>query len=578
MVNSMVDERLLNPAFIKEVFKEDIISILKKVNEISHWYLRYGYSINGIEPYDGKLKFKLDIIENYLLFLEQKRDHTMEEQRIINNFRQLYMNLFKYHHECMVGSRILKYHEYFFQNNDFKLVRQEIRAIIERANSLHRRFILGEKLKPSDINFLFEMFIQYLDTGSEEIKEEATNLVKMLLNSDKDYGLLSKNFLIQYFNHQKCKADHNKDALIYISNEYLGDNEVHRDLGVSYGDTGIISISRFLAEGILNKKISFYGTQFNKDALLLTTLFHELKHYEMSNKIMSGAEFDIESLHVIMDKIFPKYLSKTKLDEYKLNYKYRQSEQEANVFGLNMAGEVLSKIVSRKEEALLLKSKAKSIDYEQSAGYQTDSETFHKQDFSIYNILNLSKIIKKHPKLLNKYKILNIFYNSNGDLKDLSELVDTYTKIELNECIFLDYKINLNIFDEFFKVLIVKEGIQSFSFRQPENNLISWFQIIIALLYNEIAHIERLYEVSGNIPKDSLKHFVSERGQLIKMYKSYIDKFKYYIILLKEYNAFNNKRVIFEKIDLDLLDQKYAETITKLDALNKSLNETFYAL
>lgn len=139
-------------------------------------------------------------------------------------------------------------------------------------------------------------------------------------------------------------------AKVYISDKDFENRDIKPStLGLSFGNTGLVVINESFVKSNLQERYDLSKTLIEsttKMNLLIHTIHHELQHYKQSHNLENNI-INIGSYNMLKNRIFREYLSDAKFNEYKTNYRYRETEREANIVGWRETAEFLKKYASK---------------------------------------------------------------------------------------------------------------------------------------------------------------------------------------------------------------------------------------
>ena len=546
----MVNHSLLSYKLFEEIFKKsDPLQVLENERTILSCYENLSNQINDTIKYDARVKFKLDLLENYLIYLAQKNNPSVRERIVLNKYKKLFAKwITNPKLTAMCYSKIYKYINLFgLQDNP------SINNISTKALNIFHRFTLKEKLSNQELNYMFCYFTNFIDSSNPVMIKIYESLATWLIKSDMNYGIYSKTFLLHFLMHEFCKENNFEDVNLYITDTYLNNGLPHDLNGLSISPHNIVSISYNLAMKDSENCQKNYGV--NNSIKIIHTLFHELQHIKQFTLLKNNTTYNTTAFIAVKNELFNKYLSTKDNNEYFTNYENREIEREANIGGWINTFKVLSKYASERKDVIkMIKSNTIITKYKESIAHQTNIENNISNELEFYNVRSLIKIISKNPFVIKEYPILTIFFNKNGEIKDLKSLVITYQDIINNNNMYNGHRVDLDIFNEFFKVLIKPGSISHFNHQELRTYEITWFNIIYKLFKIEIQNINQITEIKKYTDPTLLKYFTESHFKFLNTYYHYLIHNKDLIDTLKRQYIFepdDGEEIDFKKIQFD---------------------------
>ena len=574
----MVNYDLTNPSIFQSVFDTtDPLTVLENENIVFTCYQNLARQMQGNAQYDASYRFKRDLIENYVLHLAYKKKRSKAEEGILSKYQIFYSKLFSdFSFDYLVGSKIYKYYEYILPKEVIYKEHDRIVYTTQKAIEIFNKFRHKERISNYELNYMFEFFTNNIDSENEMIKAMMKALSKWLLITNIDYGIYSKIFLLSYLMHNFCAENIYMDVPIYVTDKYLLDGKPHNAFGRAMTPHRIISLKYDLVNGLPSDIIE-YKFRVPRTIKILHSLFHELQHIRQYNEFKNDFALTSTTFNIIKHRILNKYLSTKDEDEYMVNYSDRETEREANIEGWVGTYKTLNELApSRIKEIDEAKINATITAYEQSVAIQTNLESRKQEEIDIYNVRKLTSIIAKHPGLLKEYRSLRVFYNNNGKRKKLSEIIPLYNDLEINHTVYEGYDIDLDVFDEFIKSMIIDDGINSYPLNQEEKYQITWFSIIFKLYENEYRNIKQMYSIKDELNQDTINHFSEARINYMQMYKIYLERNYNQIKHLKNFTNYHNKR--FDTLELSTIQAMFNECIVLTSKLYSNKKGAAYGI
>ena len=567
----MYNYELVSSSLFKQVFNiSDPLTVLEDRNILLSCYRHLSYQINNVEPYDSSYKLKTDLIENYLLTLLSKKVRTKREEDIINSYRNVLVKLINnFSQDAVISSKLYKYYYLLLTKEDAKKCAERLVYISKKAFNIYQKYLSGQQVVSKDMNYLFEFLTNNVDSENKLIVEMCEHFTKKLYTTNINASIYYKNFVLHYLMHKFCAENIYSDVPIYMSNKFALDGR--------QGKYNAITSYPFK---IINFNLDFINQDYNSldprtnvlnGVRILKTLFHELQHVRQFNEFKNDVTMDSTVFNVVKSKILDEYLSNEKDSEYNVNYQYREIEREADTFGwVKTYSTLLEYAPNRTIEIEQIKRNAVVTLYEQSVALQKDLVKNRLFEIDNYNVTKLTEIIKEHPELIKEYPHLELFFNDNGDRKNLKELLITYCDIEKNNYLFENYDVDIEVFNEFFKIVINDTGIYKFfPLNMKEEYQITWFTMVFHLLKKERESIKHMKYVAGSISSGKLKYFCESRRKYMLMFKNYLLENYNAILHLKNYTEFHKKE--FDTLTETEINTVYEDGIEDIDSILSSL-------
>lgn len=554
----MYNKSLLDSRLFQTVFSSYPMEVLSDEKLIIDLIRRLTNQMRGISSYNSKDKFKLDLLENYLLYLNSKLVKSKEEIRLLEIYQKIYLELFSMpDYEYAIVSKIFKYRNLFFKYNDSISYVDKNNDSNIKALSIYQKLQKNLYVSNYELNFLFEYLTINIDTEDQTIISMQNSLIRYMLNNNCDYGIYSKNFLLNFFSHQFSLENGYYDIPIYICEDNIITGERTAEIGIARSREGIVMIKSSLACGFTQDILKGYSMP--RDIKLLQALFHELQHIKQHTEFDKDISITKSSFIMLKNQIFIEYLSTKGQYEYFVNYSYREIEIEANIFGWIQAFKVLNLFAPKRiGEMEIIRKKAIKEDYSRSIASQINIATNKREEMDYYNVQRLCEIVEKHPEVLNKYPALTEFFYKNGKMKSLLDLTETYYQIKHQKGAYSFYKIDLEVFDEFFKVIILNSGIKTLPISQDEY-MATLFEIIYHLFIREAKNIDGLVHLIGSANIKDIEHFSQLRRNYIKIFRDY---------LIKNEELVKKVTKTGKLIDFDILENTYQSSLKKLETID----------
>lgn len=513
----------------------NVIDYFRNINYLDYLYKYKALAVSGKKDFIPLVDLRIDIIENEIIGILQKplNERSNEEKEIIRLARSYYRSLYKIYPEIAINVNLYRNNikNAFFDNTDLNDISNFTYNVSVSAKRIYDKFIIGNSLSDKEQIIMFNFFTANIGTKSENLYNAQRNVIKKILSMEDNYHITGKNFYLQFINHEKCKRLNIPDARVYIGNVDIN-GKSHRDsYGLSYGDTGIISINQsFISNS--PRKINFYNISY--DVKIAQTMFHELEHYYQWIK-MNNKEMSVSSFNSVRSTILRRFLSDSEYNEYMDNYKFNEQEREANVRGWYDTVRFLEKYGDKNRindinRAIHLEI---STDFEKRYGIKKDKKgVFFSTE--VYNIYKLKEIVNNNPKLVSEYPQLEVVFNRDGNLKSFTQLVHDYTNLYLDKNKNSVNKSNkLDMYNEFFDYLFGRNDLSKLklnNFNYDEQMMI--FILIRDSYTRECRNLKNMMDVYPFVDNRLFDKYAKIRIDRIKKYYNFICSNQDYIMKL----------------------------------------------
>ena len=552
----MVDKRLLNSELIRSVFHIDIRLFLQNRDRVYSLYKDAKRAIMDMTNYNGELRFKLDIIENYLLFLNEKEDKTSVEEEILTTYKTMYIQLFNYDYESLLDSKIYQYYANFFTDDELEEIKNKLIFIPNKARKIYCAFNNRQILSPSEINYLMAYLSSKISSSVDGLQYVQEDVIKKILKSGRNYGYYAYNFLLQYFAYRFSLKNGIPSPLVYLTNGEL----VNKDVAINDGT--IIAMDQSRIEGQVREKTEL---GIEKDVGFLKTFFYLLACYKANYGLMNDENINGANLGIVIHQIFTTYLSGDLLQEYLSGYKFREFKRAANIDAWRETFNLLNKFAPHRiEQQIKTDINASIAAYEHSVGYKI-SNTNNQKTINMPGVESLNTILVSYPKLLSQYPYLLLFFTKDGNLKNLQQLVATYSQIGRNAGVYFGKKVDSDVFLEYFLASIEKYGVNSYPLNTPLEEQASWFAVLCKIFIILCEKVRELNAIKDRISLLELYRTKMTYDILINRIKNYLDSNKFRMQNLDEYNKTN--KYTYYPYDEETLNKAFNQTKKLLEIM-----------
>ena len=178
----------------------------------------------------------------------------------------------------------------------------------------------------------------------------------------------------------------------------------------------------------INDKL--YKKNSYKNLTRIVTLCHEFCHYRQEYEARSG-QVSSSAFNYIKCSLSSKLHTTDKFKEYDVNYKYKDSELEAESVGisdgLDFAGEYFSDKEYDKVKDSLKDRLVRSYSFYNNNMQEENSENISiRRDGEAYAIESIGTMISKKRSMFDEYPQLKKFYDKNGKVFSPIKIIDFY--------------------------------------------------------------------------------------------------------------------------------------------------------
>ena len=381
---------------------------------------------------------------------------------------------------------------------------------------------------------------EYIDKNEYKLKKE--QIIKKILKKDKKSNYYESKFLFNYI-HQKQSYDNDYEACkLYLDYKipdidsngnitYLNFPAIRTNHGVFV--EGIIVMNSFVFHFNYNNDINVYGKNLLRHVSIIS---HESWHQKQSDDHINQ-RYTVENLaKIIHELLFSNY------NFYRTNYDFAPNEFQAKTQQNKETISIISKFIDdqsfAQQETEDIKNKINEINVINSYAMvipNINSNNEKPQLLEDYIAVEIEKKLKQNPSILHEYKLLQLFYNPNGNLKSFEELVNDYYNIIIAQRDF-DYDCDHdNLFYPFFTHLLKKYNLDKHQENTPFNARV---QVILKRLLsiesNKLLNMITGYDYFRTFERNHLcllnKNFENSQNRLII---ERLNRFKRYITYIK---------------------------------------------
>lgn len=545
------------------------------------------------DNYNSKSALEFDILENEIIKLLEKKDRTTTEERILESYKKIMLKYLNQYPAIFISSKLITKDEISkaFFKNDYEKIKKYREDYYKEALQLYKKYIRKEHLTKSEEKKLFCYFQATVGEVNTPNMQNAQKLLVREILKRQQVDLTGKKYIIAYFTNKKCQKINLPSAKVYIGNTTPYNNQMGETYGKSIGDTGIICIKEsFLKEPGKNKDKTF---KLTNNTLLIHVINHELEHYRDSSDYSNG-KITIGAWKMLKNRLLRNHLSKKDFNEYLVNYHYKESEITANKQGYRETKSILLEFLPKEEiveDINELNNHIKETDFGTAEAFQVTSKQI-PETLEKYNIENLENIVFHNKELVKKNKLLQIFFEYNGNLKSTDTIIKEYTKILTNQQIGPEQKTNYSeIYSEMFDYLFQTTDLELFNISNfSEEEQIAWFKEIKKSYERECRRLKQMMDIYRPNKNRQFDFIAEKRIERIRKYYDYLASKKDITEQLTSINAKREKRIYpvlqLKKEDLNVDLESFKDRIdywntevsqnSKLEKEIKSLTEIIH--
>lgn len=502
-------------------------------NDMAKMYSEKNKIIRGEKPHNSRLELQIDIIENEIIKILEKdaKSRSDTEQKVLGYaskfYRQFYLKPFSLMtckiFNTNVGAKL-------FSRDEVQKIDVYLKENRKNVKKIYDKYMNNEKLTVEEECLMFCFFTTRLGTKNDKIYNCQERLINKIISNNGNVHISGKEFLIKFITSEKCKKLKLPTAKVYISDKDFENRDIKPStLGLSFGNTGLVVINESFVKSNLQERYDLSKTLIEsttKMNLLIHTIHHELQHYKQSHNLENNI-INIGSYNMLKNRIFREYLSDAKFNEYKTNYRYRETEREANIVGWRETAEFLKKYASKDKFREIKISSYNSVKTKFDKSYAVSTnKTGYTAIQNQYNMHYLIKIIKENPSYIKEYPMLNLFFDKNGNHVKIKDMIKVLTSISLNKNI--DYKVKQDYYDVYEEMLgfafeitdLDKLNIDELSYEEQSN----YFSLIADAYEKECRELKNMMDVYLSNNSKDFDVIAMSRIKKIKKYYDYLIK------------------------------------------------------
>lgn len=296
----------------------------------------------------------------------------------------------------------------------------------------------NKKVSTTKLEHLCKIGTLYLDFKNSKMEKNLVLLYQKVLTTDESQRTYEVyNFII------KCTAKIVSQALnidcpmFYISRYRYNTNEL---MDCTKGNFNTrLKVATINKDLVSNNDCAVKYDYFSVSKLsqIIHVVAHEVKHAEQTNDF-NNKKLNSNTYNITLRCLFDKYLSTEFYSEYKKNYFYTEMEVNAEIFGWLFTERIASEFCENDVDAYMCSLNHTYSKYKKAIDLRRDSNNNYYQAYK-YNIVNLGSILKENPTELKKHSLLNIFFQKDGNLRNIVSLLNFYKELK---CVVPDAKLD----------------------------------------------------------------------------------------------------------------------------------------
>ena len=455
------------------------------------------------------------VLQHYLIKYLEHNGKTRDVNRLLKKYYDDFVeNPHLFVDSPLIGNDFLD--KFIPQESREKL--KEIKNVYYDGNTAKRLYEKSktQELSEEEKNRLYSYFINQMDIGNNTQKNIWEYCCKKILNSGKELKDMNEMELKFYSTYIAKRVSYSVPTQIHI----MSDKPTRGGLQNNY----LI---------LINKDNNRYKTVADLTHIVCHEVRHSKQRIESTNKDTKLA-FDYS-----MNELFKKYLDTSEYDSYSANYKYSPIEIDAENSGYS-EGAVLLDMLGRKDLGDKLRSERRN-DTDKRNYYEYMLDPNKKNvPLDYYVVENMNRIIKNNPRELNRYKVLNNIYDTNGNEYPFDVILDNRIHQDLNE---------KGIYDNYVNYGIMKDKLNTIDLgrvnKDKQRELFNSLSYMLRDKTNTFMDYCNDTEVKNDFHEKQVEQ--ATYYQLGLMYKilSYVDENMDYILDTKEESKIDNSSYIY---------------------------------
>lgn len=348
--------------------------------------------------------FMIDVMEEEIIKRIKNSD-----KNIINKVISIYSSLYKEEPTLIVSSRIYRECLDIFPDNIVKSINKTNNNLKDLVDRITKKYLNREEIDDEYFYFM----ILYLSNNIGDNNILIDKVIREYYRRDKNYDRFY-DLIFKYIVYNKCIS--NNMPIIPV---YYGIDDSDKYTGV-YID-GMVYIA-------INDKL--YKNNSYKNLTRIVTLCHEFCHYRQEYEARSG-QVSSSAFNYIKCSLSSKLHTTDKFREYDVNYKYKDSELEAEAVGitdgLDFAGEYFSDREYDKVKDSLKDRLVRSYSFYNNNMQEENCKNISiRRDGEAYAIESIGTMISKKRSMFDEYPQLKKFYDKNGKVFSPIKIIDFY--------------------------------------------------------------------------------------------------------------------------------------------------------
>ena len=489
------------------------------------------------------LEFELDLLENELQLFLSKQTFEGNDNILLNNIKRYFNNLLKYEVDYLYLSspvfNDLNCLNKIYSPENIHIIKLKQEEIRKKIYSNIDKYINSEKLSfEENKNMFVYLSSDYINYNDTEISEKINKIIKKLLEDNYKCDYHAIRFLMCYVNKIQSKKYGYELSKVYIDNKipFLLDNGTiqTKKFTSSTNCGGHINNGIIVMNTDTGNFIESYGRNL---PFLIEQISHESWHHKQYDDFYNQRYTSENFTYIVNELLFSNWKF------YRKNYDFLEVEYQANHQSYITTTDLL-KMYSPSDYGKKCKISSNNLEIINSYRMvvpDIDSDISQPIPYDEYVVLQLEKIMKEQPELVKNIRLLQLFFNLDGNLKNINELIDSFNKLENKAMEELDYDCQYGkLFAPFFNYIIKNNNVSNEILTSDKMENI----IYLLTLYEakEIVKMIEGYEEFHKFEQQHLrllnKNFVGMQDKLIK---ERLIKYRKYLSCLK--NQKNIERV-----------------------------------
>ena len=475
-----------------------------------------------ITTHNSCYEFELDLIENEIQILLANDWLNDDDLLVISYLKEYFSQNYLKHYDSFLCSPVYNEKnclERFFDEETRKVIEEKKQETLLEIDKIIKRYLNSEEISIYEMQKMFS----YLNSDyiSVQYYGITKKIVHMILSSKESKTLEEAKFVSRYYNRKESIENEYEEAKVYLDNrlpllqkngvvEYADKISAHFSKNASCHHGGMI----FLNTSYTNDKIS------QKDLMnILANGFHEGWH----QKQLSDYCHDVFSIEHFAEVIAAILFS---IDEglYRTNYDFVLHELQAYNQGWRKILELMDEygVDGESSKRALWENKVN-----EAYAMILPNDSNNPVEFDTYVVQTLIKKCQERPYLVEAVSMLGLFFNQNGQMKSLEELLNLYYQNVAD----------IKVFNPFFKYIFDNYPL---NIQIDDSKKAFIDQILDGIILDELLIVKTMlkgYETFAQMIERHLslldKRFIGHQDELV-MKK--VERIRKYILLMQDYD------------------------------------------